>query len=66
MGVEIQPGMLAGEVRNACLVAAATWRIDSRLPEYCDHEGAKMISLVAWIASGILGLLFRPAWCSSS
>jgi superfamily II DNA or RNA helicase len=37
MGIAIDPDAMAGEVRNACMVAAATWRIDSRLPAYLQR-----------------------------
>lgn len=33
-GVAVDRGMTAGEIRNRCVVVAASWRIDSRLPAY--------------------------------
>lgn len=38
MGIEVIRGMTAGELRSRCLVAAATWRIDSRLPDYLKGQ----------------------------
>jgi superfamily II DNA or RNA helicase len=34
MGVVLERGMTAGELRSRCMVVAATQRIDSRLPDY--------------------------------
>jgi ATP-dependent helicase IRC3 len=34
LGIVVERGATAGEVRSRCMVACATWRIDSRLPDY--------------------------------